>query len=304
MLHVHALAKFYAGQVALQPVSFHVTQGEIVGVLGPEGAGKTTLLQLLAGCLQPDAGSISIAGIDALANPHDAQARLGYLPAHAPAWLELSVQTHLRLVADLRGIAPAAQRELLSQTVYATQLEDHLAEAAGRLRRGVRQRLGLAQAILHRPPLLLLDEPFAGLDEVEAAAMRYLIKRLAQRSAVLLATGVAEEVETLCDRALLLLDGSLRADVRLAELRASAGAVVVLDAPVYGVAARLRSLPGVRRITAIPSDCGYPAYHVSGAEQSDLCPAIFALASAQGWPLRELRPDHQTLRGVLAALSV
>jgi ABC-2 type transport system ATP-binding protein len=284
-------------------MSFHIATGEVVGLLGPEGAGKTTLLRLLAGCLQPDAGSIRIAGVDAVANPHGAQAHIGYLPADAPAWPELSAQAHLRLMADLRGIPSAAQRPLLSQAVYATQLQEHLTEPVGRLSKGLRRRLGLAQAILHRPALLLLDEPLAGLEPGEAEAMRYLIERLAHRSAVLLATHVAEEVEALCDRALVLLGGSLRADLRLAELRASAGAVVVLDAPVRTAVAQLRNLPGVRSVAAIPTDCGYPAYQIAGDDQSDLCPAIFALASAQGWPLRELRPDHKTLGSVLAALA-
>jgi ABC-2 type transport system ATP-binding protein len=171
------------------------------------------------------------------------------------------------------------------------------------LSHGLRRRVGLAQAILHRPPLLLLDDPLAGLAPDEAAVMRHLIRRLAHRSTVLLATPVPEEVEALCDRVLILLQGVVRADLRLAQLHATAGAILVLDAPVREAANCLLAMPGVRSIAAIVSDCGYPAYRVVGDDPHNLCPAIFALANANGWPLRELRPDHNTLRGALTTLG-
>lgn len=303
MLHVQSLAKTYRGQTALQPATFQVARGEIVGVLGPQGAGKTTLLRMLAGSLQPDAGSIHIGDLDLVQNPHAAQARIGFLPMSAPAYPDLSVQAQLRLMAELRGIAPSAQSELLSPLVYAAQLQAHLAEPVRCLNRGQRQRLGLALALLHRPALLLLDEPLTGLDPSEAAAVRHLIERRAQHSAVLLATPSADEVEALCDRALILLHGTICADVRLADLRASTAAVLVLDAPVRAAVRQLRSLPGVQEVIAIATDCGYPAYRVRGEPGADLCPAISTLVRKQDWPLRELRADYQTLTGFLAALA-
>ena len=303
MIEVQGLSKFYGQFQALNDVSFTVKEGEIVGFLGPNGAGKTTILKILSGYLQPDAGTVVVDGLDVVTATRAAQARIGYLPETAPLYPELSVQSYLKLMADLRGIPPAEQKERLSAAIYATGLQDRLTQPIGELSKGFRQRVGLAQAILHRPRLLILDEPSVGLDPTQIVEMRHLIRRLASQSTVLFSTHILPEVEALCERVLILINGEVRADARLADLRASGDAVLVLDAPVKEAPAVLRTLPGVRKVETIASEYGHPAYRIYSEEEFDLCPAVYNLAAAQQWPVRELRADRQTLEMVFAKLA-
>ena len=303
MIEVEGVAKFYGPAQALADVTFSVREGEIVGLLGPNGAGKTTILKILTGYLQPDAGQVMVDGIDVVSDPRAAQARIGYLPENAPIYPELSVQAYLKLMADLRGVPADEQRARLSEAIYATGLQDRLTQPIGELSKGFRQRVGLAQAILHRPRLLILDEPSVGLDPTQIVEMRHLIKRLAQHSTVLFSTHILPEVEALCDRVIILINGAVRADARLADLRESSDAVLVLDTPVRDAAVQLRRLSGVRGVELIPSTYGHPAFRVRGDGEADLCPAVYALASSQQWPVRELRADRQTLESIFAKLA-
>ncbi|MFN8464732.1 MAG: ATP-binding cassette domain-containing protein [Caldilineaceae bacterium] len=309
MVELNGVAKTYrvrrgeAGQPALKNVSLKVRSGEIVGLLGPNGAGKTTLLKILTGYLQPDEGTVAVEGIDVVENPRAAQSRIGYLPENAPVYPELSVQGYLNMIADLRGIPAAERCERMSQAIYATGLQDRLTQSIGQLSKGFRQRVGLAQAILHRPPLLILDEPSVGLDPTQIVEMRHLIQRLAERSTIVFSTHILSEVEALCQRVLILINGEIRADARLSDLRSSSDAILVLNTPVREAPNRLKGLPGVRSVTAIAADGGYPAYRIQGDEQSDVCPAVYALASHLQWPLRELRADRKTLENVFARLA-
>ncbi len=303
MIQVQNVAKFYGSAQALADVSFSVPEGEVVGLLGPNGAGKTTILKILTGYLQPDAGQVMVDGIDVVAEPRRAQACIGYLPENAPLYPELSVQAHLKLMADLRGVPADEQRARLSEAIYATGLQERLTQPIGELSKGFRQRVGLAQAILHRPRLLILDEPSVGLDPTQIVEMRHLIKRLAQQSTVLFSTHILPEVEALCDRVIILINGAVRADARLADLRESSDAVLVFDTPVKEAAARLSALAGVRGVDLIPSPYGHPTFRVRGDGATDLCPAVYALASSQQWPVRELRADRQTLESIFAKLA-
>ena len=303
MIEVEGVAKFYGPAQALADVTFRVPEGEIVGLLGPNGAGKTTILKILTGYLQPDAGQVTVDGIDVVSDPRAAQARIGYLPENAPVYPELSVQTYLRLMADLRSIPADERQARLSAAIYATGLQERLTQPIGQLSKGFRQRVGLAQAILHRPRLLILDEPSVGLDPTQIVEMRNLVKRLAQHSTVLFSTHILPEVEALCDRVIIVINGAVRADARLADLRESSDAVLVLDAVVKDAPSHLRKLDGVRDVELITSDYGHPAFRVRGDGEADLCPAVYALASSQQWPVRELRADRQTLESIFAKLA-
>lgn len=303
MIEVEGLSKSYGSHQALRDVSFQVGEGEIVGLLGPNGAGKTTILKILTGYLQPDEGSVVVDGIDVVGDTRAAQTRIGYLPENAPLYPELSVQTYLKLIADLKGIPRSEQMANLSEAIYATGLQERLTQPIGQLSKGFRQRVGLAQAILNQPRLLILDEPSVGLDPTQIVEMRYLIKRLAAHSTVLFSTHILSEVEAICDRVIILINGEVRADARLADLRNSSDAILVLDAPIKEAASRLRSLAGVRSVTTIASEMGHPSYRIAGTEDSDLCPAVFTLARDLQWPVRELRADRQTLETVFANLA-
>lgn len=298
MIEANHLVKTYGSVQALRDVSFSLKEGEIVGLLGPNGAGKTTTIKILTGYLQPDDGDVYIDGLDVLTQTHEVQKRIGYLPESAPLYPELSIQRYLKMMADLREIPADEQLEAISEAVYATNLANHLTRPIGELSKGFRQRVGLAQAILHHPKLLILDEPTIGLDPTQILDIRRLIQRLARHSTILFSTHILTEVEALCDRAIIVLNGEIRADARLSELASSADAILVLQNKVPGIEKELTGLSGVRGLEAIQSQDGYPAYRILGAPQTDLCPSIFDMARTKAWPLRELRRDAKTLESV------
>ena len=306
MIEVTDLTKSYGPIEALRGVTFHIAPGEIVGLLGPNGAGKTTIIKILTGYLQPDDGSVYVNDLDVLTHTRQVQAQIGYLPETAPLYPELSVQAYLKMMAELRQIPEDEQVARLSEAIYATGLENHLIRPIGQLSKGFRQRVGLAQAILHRPQLLILDEPTLGLDPTQIIEIRRLIRRLAEHSTILFSTHILSEVEALCDRVIILMNGQIKADARLSELAATPDAVLVLeDAPV-GVDGALRSLSGVRGIERTQTPEGYPAFRVlgQGADGADLCPAIYNLAREESWRLRELRRDVRTLETVFNELAM
>src|SRR5262245_9574834 len=212
MIEVTQLTKSYGPIEALRGVSFNVADGEVVGLLGPNGAGKSTAIKILTGYLQPDDGTARVDDLDVLTHTREVQARIGYLPENAPLYPELTVQSYLRLMADLREIPREEQQGLLSEAIHATALADHLTRPIGQLSKGYRQRVGLAQAILHRPKLLILDEPTVGLDPTQIVEIRYLIRRLARNSTILFSSHILSEVEAVCDRVIILMNGQIRAD--------------------------------------------------------------------------------------------
>jgi ABC-2 type transport system ATP-binding protein len=302
MIEANNLTKTYGSVAALRGVSFTIQPGEIVGLLGPNGAGKTTTIKILTGYLQPDTGVVRIDNLDVLTQTHEVQQRIGYLPESAPLYRELTVQRYLRMMADLRGIPAGEQVEHISEAVYATNLADHLNRPIGELSKGYRQRVGLAQAILHKPKLLILDEPTIGLDPTQILDIRRLIQRLARHSTILFSTHILSEVEALCDRVIMLLNGEIKADARISELAVSADAILVLQDPVAELEDELKSIEGVHGLETMRSADGYPAYRVIGDRELDLCPAIYQVAKTRQWPLRELRRDVKTLESVFNSL--
>ncbi|MGD1996318.1 MAG: ATP-binding cassette domain-containing protein [Anaerolineae bacterium] len=306
MIDVVDLTKSYGPIEALRGITFHIARGEIVGLLGPNGAGKTTAIQIVTGYLQPDEGTVTVDGLDVLERTREVQALLGYLPENAPLYPELSVQAYLRMMADLRQIPEDERLARLSEAAYATGLSDHLTRPIGELSKGFRQRVGLAQAILHRPQLLILDEPTLGLDPTQIVEIRRLIRRLAEHSTVLFSTHILSEVEALCDRVIILMNGQIKADAHLSELAATPNAVLVLEGESVDVDHALRSLSGISGVERVQTPDGYPAYRVLGHEGGgvDLCPAIYDLARREGWPLRELRRDVRTLETVFNELAM
>jgi ABC-2 type transport system ATP-binding protein len=302
MIDVQDLDKSYGPIEALKGVSFHVNAGEIIGLLGPNGAGKTTMMKILTGYLQPTRGSATVDGLDVLTETRQVQERIGYLPENAPLYPELSVQAYLRMIADLRQIPEEEQPARLSEAICAVGLEQHLTRPIGKLSKGFRQRVGLAQAIMHRPKLLILDEPTIGLDPTQIVEVRRLIKRLAQDTTVLLSTHILSEVEAMCDRVIILINGEVRADSRLSELEAPTGVILVLGAGAPDVAAELRALGGVQAVEVTATADGI-AYRVRGPEGKDLRPAIYDLARNGAWPLRELRQDVRTLEVVFNEMA-
>ncbi len=305
MVDVQNVTKSYGAVKALSDVSFQIEPGSIVGLLGPNGAGKSTLMKVLTGYLQPDAGKVGIDGYDVLTQRRKAQERIGYLPENAPVYPELTVQEYLLMMSDVRRIPAAEQRGAIRAAVGATGLEPVITRPVEQLSKGYRQRVGIAQAILHRPKLLILDEPTVGLDPTQLAEVRQLIRSIAKSSTVLFSSHILPEVEALCDRAVIIMGGVIRADARLSELARSGTARLVLEgeADPARVADALSGLPGSGSVMRDAAPNGRLAFVVRGSEGSDLCPAIFQLAKREGWPVRELRSEARTLETVFNELA-
>jgi ABC-2 type transport system ATP-binding protein len=218
MIEADRVSRRYGEFLAVDSVSFAIGHGEIVGLLGHNGAGKTTIMKMLAGYLEPSSGSVRVDGAEVELHRQQVQSQLGYLPENLPLYPELSVCDYLAFTAELRGVAaPGAVR----RAVEATELEDKALEPISTLSRGYKQRVGVAQAILHEPRFLILDEPTNGLDPGQTQHMRQLIRRLSEHATVILSTHIMQEVSALCDRALILRSGRLVLDERLEDLRAS-----------------------------------------------------------------------------------
>jgi ABC-2 type transport system ATP-binding protein len=298
VIEVVHLSKAYGPVKALQDVSFSIKQGEIVGLLGPNGAGKTTIIKTLTGYLQPDEGTVHIGGLDVLTQHRDVQAKIGYLPETAPLYPELSVQTYLKMIAQLREIPQDMQLEYISAAVYAVGIQEYLTRPIGHLSKGYRQRVGIAQAMLHQPELLILDEPTTQIVEV-----RNLIKDLSRQSTILFSTHILPEVELLCDRVIILMNGQIKADSRLADLATTADVILVLESGNGDVSRDLRSMDGVKQVDMFRTPEGHPAFRVVPREDDNLSSMVYKLSKEKNWPVLELRRDTRTLETVFNELA-
>lgn len=232
MIQVSKLSKYYGGKRALGPVSFEIDDGETVGFLGLNGAGKTTALRILACDLRPSAGAVSVGGIDAVTDPHEVRKRIGFLPENPPLYPEMTVGAYLEFAADLRRVARGDRAKLVGEAIEVTDLTDVSADPIGTLSHGFRQRVGLAQAIVHKPALVILDEPTRGLDPKQIVEMRKLIHGLKDRHTVLISSHILAEVSQTCDRLLVLGQGRILGAGTEAELAAHEGNVKLVSITV------------------------------------------------------------------------
>jgi len=297
------LSKSYGRIDALKGVGFKVAPGEVIGLLGPNGAGKTTLMKILTGYLEPDTGDVRIHGIDVVAEPLEAQRKIGYLPESAPLYGEMLVQEYLEMMAAMRGIAKDQRRDRMAEVIRATGLVDRVIQPISTLSKGYRQRVGIAQAIIHEPEILILDEPTTGLDPAQIAEIRELIKRLAKKTTVLLSTHILSEVEATCERVLVIMQGQLRADARLADLRNANSAVVAIGSDASGVEDKLGKVDGVTKVESLDTAGELRRWRVTSSASNDLCVQLFDALRTTPWKIGELRPDPKTLERVFRDLA-
>jgi ABC-2 type transport system ATP-binding protein len=294
-VEVGNLAKSYGRIQALTGVGFKVAPGEVIGLLGPNGAGKTTLMKILTGYLEPDHGQVKVHGIDVVADPIAAQRRVGYLPESAPLYAEMLVQEYLEMMAALRGVPAEKRRARMIDVVRATGLVDRVVQPIRTLSKGYRQRVGLAQAIIHEPELLILDEPTTGLDPAQIIEIRELIQRLAQKTTVILSTHILSEVEATCERVLVIMQGRLRADAKLAELRGTNATVAAIQRDASGVRELLEKLGPVQEL-GVTGELTRWRVEAPAVE-------LFEALRATTWKVGELRPDPKTLERVFKDLA-
>ena len=294
------LSKRYGARVAVCALSFELRQGEVLGFLGPNGAGKSTTLKMLAGVLAPSEGAIRVCGHDLQEQPRQAKARLGFLPERAPLYRDLTVDEYLTLAARLRKVPKTTLAAAVRRAKARCGLEDSGGRLLGHLSRGYQQRVGIAQAIVHDPGVVILDEPTAGLDPLQIRDIRALIRELGDSHSVLFSTHLLAEAESVCDRALILQQGSLKfsGGVRGMKTQDEAPAFHVVLAHPPGVEALL-ALPGV--IAATAGENGF--FRVEGAPGAPLAETLAGAAAANGWGLRLLQPVHPSLEEVFVEMT-
>ena len=230
MIEAQGLTRYYGETLAVENVSFSLSKGEIVGLLGHNGAGKSTVLKLITGALEPDNGDVRLDGANMDAESDQAKSKIGYLPENLPLYGDMLVVDYLDYMASMHGLEGDARRDAVVRSMRTTELEGRAFDRIDQLSRGFKQRVGVAQAILHDPEYVILDEPTNGLDPSQTLAMRGLLKRLSKKSAVLVSTHVLQEVNAVCDRVLILRAGSLVVDQPLAALSTSSHLVLVTSA--------------------------------------------------------------------------
>jgi len=306
MIKVQQLTKRFAGCTAVDGVSFEVARGEIVGFLGPNGAGKTTTMRILAGYLPASGGSASIAGHDVFRDSIEVRRRIGYLPENVPLYPEMRVDEYLHFRARLKGVHGPQRRQRVEEVKGMCGLGDVGRRIIGQLSKGYRQRVGLAESLVHDPELLILDEPTIGLDPNQIRQVRELIKDLAQRHTVLLSTHILPEVEMTCRRVVIINRGRVVASdtpENLRKLREGGGDVVAeIAGPAGDVKAKIGLLPGVKSVALAEAD-GWCRVVIECEQESALRPALFEAVARAGWGLRELRTQRRSLEDVFVSLT-
>jgi ABC-2 type transport system ATP-binding protein len=306
LLTLDGVSKRFGGITAVDQVSFQVDRGQVVGFLGPNGAGKSTTMRMITQFIEPDTGSIKLDGVPLDDGGREAKRRLGYLPENNPLYTEMLVSEYLDFVGRLRELPPAERRTAVDEAVASTGLEPVFHRPIGELSKGFRQRVGLAAAILHRPDLLILDEPTEGLDPNQRVEIRRLIGDLGRERTVLLSTHVLPEVQFTCSRLLIISQGRIVADGPVDQLiaRAQGASRVAVEAAGAEVTKRLAALPGVASVEPHEVSDGRERVIVTAAGADDLRPRIFELAKAERWTLYELHQEAGSLENLFRELTI
>jgi ABC-2 type transport system ATP-binding protein len=304
MIEAQNLTRRYGDFTAVQGISFSLAEGEIVGMLGPNGAGKTTTIRMITGFLPPTSGRVTVAGKDLVDAPHAARRQLGYLPENVALYNEMRVEEYLAYRARLEGLGRAEARDGIGQALERCLLSDVSRQIIGTLSKGYRQRVGLATAILHRPSVLVLDEPTVGLDPKQIIAIRELIRELGRERTLLLSTHILPEVELLCNRVMIIDRGRIVAEGTPESLRETqvgnpAVRILLKDAPA-GAGEALAALPGV---TAVRAGSGDGTWVIEHERAVDLREGVFREAVQRGWVLLEMTRERASLEDIFVRLT-
>jgi len=305
LLSLDGVSKRFGAVVAVDGVGFTVGRGEVVGFLGPNGAGKSTTMRMITQYLEPDQGEIRLDGVALDDAGRSAKQRIGYLAENNPLYPDMLVSEYLDFIVRLREIAPASRRGAIDRAVLRTGIEDVFYRPISELSKGYRQRVGLAQAIIHEPDLLVLDEPTEGLDPNQRVEIRHLISDVGRDRTVILSTHVLPEVQHTCTRLLIISQGRLVADGPVTQLVARAAGMqqIAVEAAGADVLAGLRSLPGSVGVEDGGSRDGRTRATLTADAQDDLRPAVFRLATERGWTLYELHQEGGSLEELFRQLT-
>ncbi len=307
MIEVQHLTKRYGRVTAVDDVSFRVERGEILGFLGPNGAGKTTTMRILTGYMPATEGKALVAGFDVFDQPVEAKRRTGYLPETPPLYPDMSVIEYLRFVAKIKGVPSAERRQRIQAVMERTRIADMGKRACGNLSKGYRQRVGLAQALIHNPDVLILDEPTAGLDPKQIIETRELIKGLAGDHTIVLSTHILPEVSQTCQRVVIIAKGKVVAidtpDNLTARLQGSETLYVQVDASGADISASLGRVAGVIRVAEADRKNGMVGYEIESERGQDIRRDLAREIVGSGWGLLELRPTRISLEEIFLKLT-
>ena len=307
MIEVQHLTKRYGRFTAVEDVSFRVERGEILGFLGPNGAGKTTTMRILTGYMPATQGKAIVAGFDVFDQPIEAKRRTGYLPETPPLYYDMNVRDYLTFVAKIKGVPPGERSQRISSIMAKTRIDDVASKLCARLSKGYKQRVGLAQALIHNPDVLILDEPTAGLDPKQIIETRQLIKELAGNHTIILSTHILPEVSQTCQRVVIINKGRVVAidtpDNLTARLRGSETMYVQIDPGGANAEAALVHVPGVTRVVETDRRGALVAYEVESEKGRDVRRDLARTIVTSGWGLLELRPLRMSLEEIFLELT-
>jgi len=308
MIEVRRLTRSYGDLKAVDDVSFDIGRSEVVGLLGHNGAGKTTVMKMLTGYLEPNAGDIRIEGLDILEQRREVQQRIGYLPENCPLYPEMTVLDYLDYQATLHGVPEPGRPAALRTAIERTELAPKADQTIATLSRGYRQRVGVAQAILHGPRVLILDEPTNGLDPSQIRHMRTLIRELAEHATLILSTHILQEVEAVCDRVLIMHAGRLALDSDLTALSNPNRLLVALGQAPTQVVPMLMDLEPVTAVEPLESPDGESPdgryrYALDTTDPAATAPVVARAVSTAGWDLYGLQPEVRDLETLFGAVS-
>ncbi len=306
MIEVQDLTKLYAGRTAVDAISFFVKQGEIVGFLGPNGAGKSTTMRMLTGYLPPTSGSALVAGFDIFRQSLDVRRNVGYMPEMAPLYTDMRVKEYLRFRGELKGLRGRDLRNRAGEVMEMCGVTDMRRRLIGNLSKGYRQRVALADALIHRPKLLILDEPTNGLDPVQIRHVREMLRSLRKEHTILLSTHILSEVEMVCDRVIMIHHGQIKACDSPKNLTKSLRAATTVRLELQGngrVIEQLEKLPGVRKASEEKPDGEWRSVSVRVESQNDIRESILDLAAKEKWRIRELHQQLPSLEDVFVEMA-
>lgn len=301
MIELAHLTRRYGATTAVDDVSFSIGRGEVVGLLGHNGAGKSTVMKMLTGYLEPTGGTIRIDELEIGRDTQAIQARIGYLPENCPVWPDMTVVDFLAYQAALHGVVPARRGAAIAQAIRRTTLKEKATAAIQTLSRGYRQRVGVAQAILHEPDIVILDEPTNGLDPTQILQMRDLIRELARRATVIVSTHILQEVQAVCERVVILRAGRKVIDARLDALQRGARLLVTLDRDEAAARPVLAAVPGVSTVKLDGIADGRWRYALDADDGA--APAVSAAVHRAGFALHALSPERRDLETVFAEVN-
>lgn len=307
MIEVNNLTKRYAGHTAVSNISFNVARGEIVGLLGPNGAGKSTTMRILSCFLPATSGTVRVSGLDVFRDSDEVRRRIGYMPENNPLHMDMRVRDYLKFRARLKGLSRRRSRERTDIVLEQCNLTEVSRRIIGQLSKGYKQRVGLADALVHEPELIILDEPTIGLDPNQIRAVRQLIKSLAEKHTVLISTHILPEAEMTCNRMVIMYEGKILASGTPEDLQRliseNSQVIAEIAAPQEALATFWSQMSEVERFDITASEGEYFRCALTAFNGADLRPRIYAEACQRGWPLRELTRNRHSLEDIYVQVT-